>query len=461
VLLDVVEQHAQRPFLIDARNGRTLTYAESHAAAYGLVEALRAAGADRGDRVALLLDNGIDLALLYLACLYAGCTAVPIGMTLAPAEREYALALAAPALVLEAAPAAEPVDAPPVQVDPSQLFTITFTSGTTSRPKGVAQTVGSMLGAAKAFADELGYGADTRMLHVLPMTYMAGILNAILCPFVAGGSIVVDRAFDAQSIVSFWRPVLEHGANTFWVAPSMLAALLRLDRDPAGPEYAQTEIRSISVGTAPLAQAVRDEFEVRYGAPLYESFGLSELLFVTTGSPRHPNPPGSPGRVLPGVEVIVGDDGELLVRTPFVMAGYLDESGRPEPPPETFRTGDLGRVDDDGNLFITGRKKDLIIRGGLNVSPQAVEDALASYPAIVRCAVLGLPHPLHGEEVVAAVELAPGEALERIQPQLVEHCRGLLAAAAVPTRFVAVESFPVGPTGKIQKAQLRTQLLAG
>ena len=369
------------------------------------------------------------------------------------------LALASPRLVLDAMPELDAHgESAQFEIDESRLFTITFTSGTTSVPKGIAQTSGAMLAAATAFADELGYDGDTRMLHVLPMTYMAGILNTILCPYVAGGSVVIDRAFDARSILSFWEPVAQHNANTFWLAPTMLAALLKLDREPSGPRYAQAA-RTISVGTAPLPPSIRSEFEDRYGAPLYESFGLSELLFISTGSPRHPNQADSVGRPLPGVEVASGDDGELLVRTPFAMAGYLDDDGCPTAPPEWFPTGDLGRLD-AGDLFVTGRKKDLIIRGGLNVSPEAVEHALASHPAVARVAVLGVPHELLGEEVVAVVELHPRNSLAEVEGALKEHARDRLAATAVPTQFVEVDTFPVGPTGKIQKAELRSRLFA-
>ena len=460
MLLDVAARHADRTFLVDAGTGSSLTHAEAHARAGAIVAALQRKGLVPGDRVGLAFDNGVDLALLYLACLHGGFTAVPIASTLPLEERRYVVELAAPRIVLESMPELAADDVPAsVEVDETRLFTITFTSGTTSRPKGIAQTAGAMLNAARSFGDELGYDADTRMLHVLPMTYMAGILNALLCPYVAGGSVVVDRAFDARSVLSFWAPVAKYAANTFWLAPTMIAALLKLDREPGGPGHAQAA-RAISIGTAPLAQSTRDEFESRYGAPLYESFGLSELLFVSTGSPRHPNPPGSVGRPLAGVELSSGDDGELLVHTPFAMAGYLGTDGLPVAPPEWFPTGDLGRVDNGGNLFVTGRKKDLIIRGGLNISPEAVEDALGSHPAVARVAVLGVPHELLGEEVVAVVELHAGSSLAEVEGALKSHAGELLAAAAVPTRFVEIDSFPVGPTGKIQKPELRARLFA-
>jgi long-chain acyl-CoA synthetase len=462
-LLETFQRYADRPCIVDALGGRTLTYGEADGLARASAAALRSKGVGQGDRVALLLANGPELAVLYLACLYLGAVAVPVNPSLPRSEVDLILRGAGPRVTVDAwTLPREGADLEPTPVRDEDLFLITFTSGTTSTPKGVAHTAGTLLGAAAAFDDHLGFGPDNRFLHVLPMTYMAGILNTLLCPLACGGSVVLARAFDARSVLDFWRPVKDHEADTFWLAPSMLAALERIDRDPSGPAYCRERARAVCVGTAPLPPKLKRDAEEKYGVELLESYGLSELLFVTASSPRWPRIEGSVGRVLEGVAVRVADDEELLVRTPYAMAGYLDlETGCPDPLPADgwFPTGDLGRIDEDGNVFVSGRKKDLIIRGGVNVSPRRVEEVLTGHGAIARAAVVGMPHDLWGEEVVAVVELAPGRELDSELDSLVALCRSELAEAAVPSRFVAVDALPVSSTGKVKKAELRERFL--
>jgi long-chain acyl-CoA synthetase len=290
----------------------------------------------------------------------------------------------------------------------------------------------------------------------------------------AGAAVVLASPFDAQSALRFWRPIVKYGADTFWLAPTMLAALLKVDRDRAGAEYCRTRVRSICVATAPLPLKVKEEFEARYGVELFESYGLSELLLLTANSPRAPRVKGSVGRALPSVKVKVADedgrplaagtDGEIFIRTPFVMAGYLDyETSEPSPVgvADWFPTGDIGHIATSGDIFITARRKDLIIRGGVNVSPRAVEEVLLRHPAVEQVAVVGLPHEFYGEEVVAAVGFKPGHELASEQSSLHELCKRSLGVAATPTRYVEVENFPASANGKIQKGKLREFILSG
>ena len=193
-----------------------------------------------------------------------------------------------------------------------------------------------------AFNKELGFGPDHCFYHVLPMSYMAGFLNNLLCPFLAGSRVIVGPAFDARLGLKFWEAASKHGVNVMWLVPTILTALLAIDRNPAGREYCRNQVKTICVGTAPLPQKVKKEFEGQYGVELFESYGLSELLFVTCNSRRFPRLAGSVGRALPGVEIRVvnGQDevvepeieGEIMVKTPFLMAGYLNyDSLLPDP----------------------------------------------------------------------------------------------------------------------------------
>ena len=509
---DIAAARSDWPYLIDVAGGRHVSFAEHAAAAGRLAVAFRALGVAHGDRVLVALPNSVELATLYFAALYLGATIVPVNLLLHPREVDFIVRRAGAAIAVRGSahgtthavltdalldelrlPAVEltgdtvaprasgaaqrqgtsetgdwqPFDG----VGPDDLFSITFTSGTTSLPKAVPHRIGALLGAAKAFNTLVGLGPDTRMLHVLNMAYMAGFLNTLLCPYMAGGTVVIAPQFDAASVFRFWGTVRDHAVNALWVSPTILESLLRLDRDPAGPQSCRELVSTICVGTAPLSNRTKREFEAKYGVPLIESYGLSELLFIASNARGATQQEGSVGRLLAGVRMravnetgdvlSAGDTGELSVQTPFLMVGYLDyDTGRPRPVDRNswFDTGDVGRIAADGSVFITGRKKDIIIRGGVNISPRVIEEAMLEHPAVADVAVVGVPHTFYGEEVAAVVVITDGRPLDEVRESLVGHARSRLAASAVPTRWVALEALPKSTIGKVQKHKLRDAL---
>lgn len=480
-------RNAVRTFLIDARSGRRLTYADFEVLARRFAGTLHGSGLVEGDRVGLLLEESVELAALYFACLLGGLVAVPINPILHPRELAHAATTAHLALLVTSDETQALLDdAVPVprrslgslvegdgatspaaaRARDDEPYLITFTSGSTGLPKKVVHKASSVLACARAFNTLVGVGPEHRFLHVMPMTYMAGILNTLFCPFMAEGSVVLAGAFSAQTALRFWGPVIDHEANTFWLAPTMLAALLQIDRDSRGREHCRTHVRTICVGTAPLPLHVKNGFEERYGVPVLESYGLSELLFVTSNSTRYPRKDRSVGRAVEGAVVRVGargegeSDGEIEVATRFRQI-QDPKDGPSSTTSEWFPTGDLGYVDPEGNLFVTGRRKDLIIRGGVNVSPRAVEELLEQHPLVRRAAVVGLPHDFYGEEVVAAVVLGDETSLEAAKPVLEAFCRERLSQPSWPTKFFAVDSMPTSSTGKLQKAKLKELLAAG
>lgn len=511
-VLNAVDRAGERPFLIDARDDRSLSYEAVHRLAAGIAAALRRRGLDKSDRIAILLENGIEFAVMYLACLYGSAVAVPVNPRLPQGDIDWILgrsgsrclvyspatASLIPDAVLEQSgqvriclvPPGETVDdaaassleelagaeAPgptPGDMDEGDLYSISFTSGTTGRPRGVCHTVGSLLRSALAFNDRFGFDADRRFYHILPMGYMAGFLNTLLCPLMAGAGVVINRPFDPRMALDFWSTPIRQGVDTLWLVPTMLASLVRIDRDAAGIEYCRDRIRTVCVGTAPLSPALKRAFEEKYGVTVHESFGLTETLFVTTNADGIEFTEGSVGPPLPGVELRstdqdgvpqpTGVDGQIWVRSPFNMAGYLDTSTlEPDPAtsPEWFASGDLGRIAVSGHLSITGRLKDLIIRGGLNISPRTIEEVLAEHEAVEEAAVVGLPHELYGEQVGVALILRPGWLLEQVRDALEQLCGERLGADYIPARFFIVDDLPRSSTGKVQKARLRDTLLA-
>jgi acyl-coenzyme A synthetase/AMP-(fatty) acid ligase len=498
-------ENAGRAFLIDAIDGGQTSYADLARSAASLVEQFQKLGLQPGDRIGIRLPNGSLFGILYFTCLLGGFTAVPVSNAISQKDRAFVVSLARLSAVVTAVGEGGPADVIPdreddiskicpvltiskgesgadlcvaagtgadvekklAAIDNDRLFSIHFTSGTTSLPKAVAHRVGALLDNAEAFNRAFGLGRDNRFVHVMPMPYMAGFLNTLLGAFTAEASIILAPQFGPQSALRFWDPVAALGGDTIWMSPTMLATLTQVDRGSVGVELCRTGRIRIFSATAPLTNKVRQEFESKYGTKVVASYGLSELLLITANEGPAGSKLSSVGTILPEVVVEIldgegrpvaqGCDGAIAVNTPHAMVGYLDfGTGLPAPLTDRwFNTGDVGHVDADSYLFVTGRVKDLIIKGGLNVSPQRIEEVLLRHPAVQDAAVVGAPHDFYGEQIVAAVILGAGNSLEDIQGSLREVCLSDLGKSSVPDRFVEFDAFPKTTLGKVQKNKVR------
>ena len=503
MIMDVVTRRERQAFVVDAITSREITYGEFHRQACALAAELRRRGVRKGDRIGVMVPNCCELAVLYFACIYLGAVIVPINPALSKGDVQFILASCNPALIVASVSCTDAIkgfhgkvlglvtaqeatkdsngpdqikidvlgetrDFVPLETaDGEDLVVIMYTSGTSAKPKGLAHKLGPMFRNAAAFASSQGIDQDSRFYLTLSMAYMGGLYNLLVLPFLCGASVVVDHVFDARSSLHFWDKAKNNKVNALWLAPTVLSILLRMDRGRAGEEFCRSSVRHAFVGFAPLPLKVRDEFEARYGVRLVENYGLSETLFVTARSEGVPSGPGYVGEVLPGLAVrIVGDegepvapgmDGEVQILTPDLMAGYLNaDGGLLEMDASVwFPTGDVGRLDDRGSLFITGRKKDLIIRGGVNISPAAIEEALMHLHGIADVAVVSIPHELYGEDIVAVLKLDPGVELESMLDSVVAHAKLHLAQHQQPARYIAIDELPRTANGKVQKARIR------
>lgn len=504
-IMDGISRCREQVFLMDAATSREITYGDFHRQACALAAELRGRGIQKGDRVAVMVPNCCELATFYFACIYLGAVIVPINPALSKSEVQFILASCKPALVVAGAASidaikilhanalqlvtaidansnsnssaldqlkvdllGEPDEFEPLEAASGEdLVVIMYTSGTSAKPKGLAHKLGRMLRNASAFASAQEIGEDSRFYLTLSMSYMGGFYNLLILPFLCGASVVVDHVFDARSSLHFWDKAKSNHVNTLWLAPTVLSILLRMDRGRTGEEFCRNSIRQAFVGFAPLPLKVKVEFESRYGVRLIENYGLSETLFVTARSKGTQDAPGYVGEVLPGINLrIVNDegnpaapalDGEIEILTPDLMAGYLDSAGKVSEIDITkwFPTGDVGHLDHRGSLFITGRKKDLIIRGGVNISPAAIEEALMHVSGIADVAVVSIPHELYGEDIVAVLKLDPGVNLECMLESVVAHAQRTLAQHQQPARYIAIDEFPRTTSGKVQKARIR------
>lgn len=499
---NVIAPRSGEVFLIDAATGRGITYAEFHRLACALAAELRQRGVQKNDRVGVMVPNCCELAILYFACIYLGAVIVPINPSLSRSDAQFIVKNAKPPLIIASASYAKSLNELHANVlrlavgddaadgnapdkikiselkpaenfillekgDAEDLVVIMYTSGTSARPKGLAHRLGRMFRNAQAFAEVQGIDQDSRFYLTLSMSYMGGFYNLLILPFLCGASVVVDHVFDARSSLHFWDKAKNSRVNTLWMAPTVLSILLRMDRGRTGEEFCRTSVRHAFVGFAPLPLKVKNEFETRYGVRLIENYGLSETLFVTARSQNVVGGNGYVGEALPRVSVHIvnnegqpvdqGTDGEVQILTPDLMAGYLDTEGRLSEidAASWFSTGDLGRFGDGKSLSITGRKKDLIIRGGVNISPAAIEEVLVQVQGVAEAAVVSIPHELYGEDVVAVLKLDPGLEIESMLDSLVAHSRNHLAPHQQPARYVAIDELPRTANGKVQKARIR------
>lgn len=357
---------------------------------------------------------------------------------------------------LRALPAAPPVE-------PNDTAVILYTSGTTAEPKGAELTYRNLHSNSVDAIASLDIHHPQTMLNVLPPFHVFGLTASVLVPVVIGATVVAMPRF---SPVAFVKAVEDKGVTVLMAIPSMYAAALRTKS--AGRVRRHGPLLAIS-GGEPLPDQVRERFLERFGVVLAEGYGLTETSPVVSACSEQAYREKSVGRPIRNIEVRIvdedgrevpeGSDGEILVRGPGVMKGYFRkpvDTQRVIDPEGWFHTGDVGRRDRDGFLYITGRSKEMLIIGGENVFPREIEAVLENHPAVLQAAVLGVPDESRGEAAVAFV--IPQSGADVNEADLRAFARKSLAGYKVPKRVIIREDLPKGPTGKLLKRRLREWL---
>ena len=340
---------------------------------------------------------------------------------------------------------------------------VLYTSGTTGKPKGVMLTHRNLGSNARSAVETNSMTREEVALSALPLTHSYGLTISLL-PGIVGISSVLVRWFDAEKVFSYTE---SHHITTMTGVPAMYIQLLN---HPRAPQYNTRSWKRLQSGAAPLPEEVLLAFREKFGVYIYEGYGLTEASpVVSCQRPDLPVKPGSVGPPINGVEISIRDEfervlptgspGEICVRGPNVMKGYLKD---PEETERTLRggwlhTGDIGYLDEDGYLFIVERKKDLIITGGFNLYPSEVEQVLERHPAVQEVAVVGEPDPIRGEVVHAFVKLREG--YEAPEADLIDFARKSLVYYKVPHHITYLDEMPRTFLGKVSRKELRDRLL--
>jgi len=339
------------------------------------------------------------------------------------------------------------------EADFDASFLITFTSGTSGNSKGVIHSLGNLFQTSKSFAKITPIIQPAVFGHIMPMTYMAGILNSIIKPFVFGAKIVLLGRFGVPLALRFWNIVNANEINVMWMSPTMLNMIIKTDRGIIGKNYCSNKELQIFVGTAPLMPALKKEFEEKYNVILLSSYGLTETLFISVDTVETSGLcDGNVGKLLPGVEIIEKDK-EALLRVPWMYKGYTNEDTAAYFWNDYYKSGDLINVEND-ILYITGRKKDLIVKGGLNISPVKIEEEIVKLQEIDDAAVFGRTSDLE-ELICCAYVTSSAEERQSIERKVNKAVEESLGKTHTIDKFYCIDKMLYNLNGKKDKKQIQ------
>jgi len=474
-------------------DGASISFREFDGQIARLAHALRDLGVRPGDRVTVQIEKSIDNVCLYMATLKVGAVFNSLNTAYTPAEIDYFVGDADPALVvttpekldaigkigerhgvrsvetldgagggsLAQRAADQQAAAETVARDRDDLACLVYTSGTTGRSKGAMLSHGNLASNALTLHELWGFVPGDRLLHALPIFHVHGLQVALHTALLNGSEILWLKKFDPAIVTD-----LLGRASVYMGVPTHYTRLL--DYADFGRD-ACADMRLFISGSAPMLAETHAAFTARTGHRILERYGMSEAGMITSNPYDGERVPGTVGYALPGVSVRIADDkgavlkpgevGGVEIKGPNVFKGYWR---MPERTAEEFRddgffiTGDMGVLAEDGRLTLVGREKDLIITGGLNVYPVEIEDQINAIAGIGETAVIGVPHPDFGEGVVAVVTPRGADAVPDGEA-VINELRGSLAAFKLPKRVFTVDALPRNAMGKVQKAALREQ----
>ena len=484
-----IQEFGEYPFLYDGDH--VYTNIEIRAYAIRLAKELRTSGIGKGDRVMVMMPNSPAVVVAYQAITRASATIVPVLYTLHPKEIAYIAKNCQAAMILTSSSMQEQVnqildemdeqtavrmiddfaivtslagneDLDEGRLTDEDVAVILYTSGTTGKPKGVMLTHKNMtmnaINSSKHANVERGV-----TIGVLPLAHVFGLTISHAC-YVTGSSIAIFSRFIPRDI---FAAIEKYNVKSFSVVPAMIFAMMA---SSDAEQFDLSSLESVSSGSAPLPVALLQAFEKKFGASVYEGYGLSEASPIVTAHKKGiPIKPGSVGIPIPGVKLKIVDNngqevprgviGEIILRGEHITPGYFknEQASKQTIVEGWLHTGDVAQMDDEGYIYIVDRKKDLIIKNGFNIYPRDIEEVLSKHEAVIEAAVIGIPDERAGEEVLACVVKQPSH--EITEEELLDFCADQMAKNKLPRRIVFLTELPRNGVGKILKSNLRESVL--
>jgi acyl-CoA synthetase (AMP-forming)/AMP-acid ligase II len=503
VLAQHAASQAHATFVISPDTGLSMTYGQLAQQTQQLAAYYQSLGLKPGAHIGLMAQNGAQTLVLFTATICAGYVIAPMNLLSQGQSLAYALdhcdcdllwvshdyqaqfEAAAPLLQRQFSTQVFDVDALSLPcVDDAHFASVTasaaqnafsadhpallmYTSGTTGQPKGAYLTQANLLHAAGSVVVWHGFTPQDRVLSSLPIYHINGQVIATLSPFLSGGSIVTPHKFSAGS---WWAWVAQYQPTWINVVPTIIAYLLNQPAQPSDASAGQ-HLRFARSASAPLPVEQQRAFEARFGVGVVEAMGMTECASVifcnpVDGQQRKIGSPGMPCGVQAKVvhpqdatyaALATGVQGEILLRGGNVMTQYYKDQAKTRDaltPDGWLKTGDLGHCDEDGFFFITGRLKELIIKGGENIAPREIDDVLLLHPAVLEAAAFGIDSPAYGQDIAAAVVVKPEANASITVSDLLSHCQLHLGRYKSPAHILLMEELPKGPSGKVQRLKL-------
>lgn len=471
----LAERFGEAPAIRD--DNTEMSFLELDARVRAMASRFRELGVSRGDVIAVMLPNRSELVLSIFAAWHLGAAATPINPNFTETEASHQINDARAVLVVNAGPGSPTGGRPsigvdeleipdagatlePVELRGDDLALVIYTSGSTGRPKGVMLTHSNAAAMSRSMAEVMTMTSADHCLLILPLFHVNALMVSLLAPLRVGAQLSIVGTFSASTF--FDR--VEQLRPTYFSAVPTIYALLLTKAEGRAPDM--SSLRFAVCGAAPATRELLRAAEDFLGAPILEGYGLTEATCASAVNPIDgPRKPGTVGPAIPGQRIRIVDEnlddvptgtsGEVMITGPIVMAGYLNN---PEATAQTLvdgwiRTGDVGVLDEDGYLTIVDRLKDMIIRGGENLYPKEIENAIGSLPGVLEVAVVGRPDPVLGEVPVAFVVPYPEADLK--PEAVIAHSAERLTKVKVPVHVEITPELPKNPVGKIDKPGLR------
>jgi long-chain acyl-CoA synthetase len=464
-LLQHARERPDKVFIESPDQGARITFGEFEALTRRFANFLAGEGVHHGDRISILADNGIEALVVFWGALRAGVIVNPINVEIRANHVTHILGAVAPKLVFWSREVEElfarlakasdaPIASPPDRADWSL---IDYTSGTTDTPKGAIWTHEAYYAMCESPVDRLELTEADTILDYRHFSWSSPQILSVGPTLLTGATLVLARKF---SQARFFDWVREYGVTVAVGIPTVINMLLA--RPVAVTKADLPKLRFMTSSTAPLSVDKHVEFERTYGIPIVQLAGGTETGFMCGNHPDK-RKLGSIGRPTlnmrvrllddAGREVGVGEEGEMVLSGRQLASAYWGGPDALVPiPPDGFRNGDLARRDEDGYVYITGRKKDIIIKGGVNIASLEITNCLLEHPDVAEAATLGVKDEIYGEVPVGFVALRPGRSVP--EARLLEHCRAKVVAFKVPQAVVVVDAIPKNANGKIDREAL-------